>query len=296
MIMMVFIIDSFKSSFVILQGYRTKPLLMILLAMIVAGLINPYGIQMIVSIFGFYFNGVLNNMVQELQAYSPFMDVWTMIIFFAITIVSYLYLHGDRNGFRMRYFLMYFGFLALALNTVKAFSQFILVMGLPLALMYRDVSIGRVIDSVKVRRVMEECMGGLALVVFMVVLIWVLGNFPQTPRVALVKAVDAIENDLADADKDGISVYAGYNDGGYIEYRGFKAYLDPRGDPDITKEWQDFMNGRIGVDEMLEKYKFDYLITEGDNDPFYEMNNDKCEVIYENDGFEKVFSCDRLIK
>ena len=28
--------------------------------------------------------------------------------------------------------------------------------------------------------------------------------------------------------KNDLKIYAGYNDGGYVEFRGYKSYLDPR--------------------------------------------------------------------
>lgn len=289
-IMGAYIIDSIKSNSLHLQGYRTKPLLVTLLVLIVMGLVNPYGIRAIVSIFSFYFNGTLKNTVSELRSYSPFMTVEMAMMYLSIMGVSFLYLLGDKKAFRMRYFLMFFGFLALSLNTLKAFSQFILVMALPLALMYRRVNIRSIIDSKKIRGAICNYIGVLSLMMFVAILVYVLGNFPQTPRITLVEAVDAIDQDVGNYSKESLNIYTGYNDGGYIEYRGYKAYLDPRGDPFVTKEWRDFENGKITVDEMMRKYGFDYLIVGNEDDPFYKME-DKCDLIYQEKNEEKVFKC-----
>lgn len=289
-IMVVYIIDSVKIDNSPFQGYRTKPLLLTLLAMVIMGLVNPYGILMSLSIFAFYFNGTLNDTVLELQSYSPFASAEALLLYLVVMGVCFLYMHGDRKGFRMRYFLMFFGFFALALNTIKAFSQFILVMGFPLALMYRRVKIGSLIVAKRIRGVICNYVGVLSLAIFVAVLVYVIGHFPQTPRASLVKVVDAIDQDVGDNDKGSTNVYIGYNDGGYVEFRGYRAYLDPRGDPAITKEWRDFGNGDITVDEMLEKYSFDYVISENEGEPFYEVK-EICDLIYEGEDGERVFKC-----
>ena len=87
-----------------------------------------------------------------------------------------------------------------------------------------------------------------------------------------------------------LKVYTGYNDGGYVEFRGYKPYLDPRGEvfvkknnkkEDILQEWVDFKDKKITVDNFLDKYEFDYLLVRK-NDPLYELNDENYELIYDN--------------
>ena len=264
---------------------------MVLLVSILVGLVNPYGIQIMISIFGFYFSGALNSVVSELQAYSPFLNEGTFIAYLVIMGVAFLCLVGNRKYFRMRYFLLFFGFMALALNTVKAFSQLILVMGFPIALMYQKVRIERIIDAKMAREAICFDVGILVVNAFIATLIAVLIFLPQTPSTVLVKAVDVIDADVGEVDKSSLKIYTGYNDGGYVEFRGYKAYLDPRGNPEITKEWSDFNNGRIESQELLKKYRFDYLLVRDKNDPFYNLENDECKEIFEEEKEAKVYKC-----
>ena len=88
-----------------------------------------------------------------------------------------------------------------------------------------------------------------------------------------------------------MKIYTGYNIGGYVEYRGYKPYLDPRGGDfikksngreDILQEWVDFEDGKIKKEDFLGKYNFDYLIVK-DDDLLYDYSNDNYKMIYENE-------------
>ena len=66
-------------------------------------------------------------------------------------------------------------------------------------------------------------------------------------------------------------IYTGYNAGAYIEYQGFKCYIDPRAEiflksinkkEDILLEYYDFQMGKIKVKDFIDKYKFDYIIVD----------------------------------
>jgi hypothetical protein len=80
-----------------------------------------------------------------------------------------------------------------------------------------------------------------------------------------------------------------------VEYRGYKPYIDPRGEvflkknngkEDILYEWDDFTKGKVKTEELMEKYQFDYILARED-DPFYELEDAKYEKIFDDDD-EKV--------
>ena len=66
--------------------------------------------------------------------------------------------------------------------------------------------------------------------------------------------------------KEDITVYTSYEDGGYLEWRGYKPYIDPRGDVflkstnkkyDLMDEYVKYTRNVSQISEFLEKYKFD---------------------------------------
>ena len=71
-IMATYIIGSIKGPRVLhLQGYRTKPLLFAAVAAFLVGFLNPYGVEMMTSVFGGYRGVAELNLVNELLSFNP---------------------------------------------------------------------------------------------------------------------------------------------------------------------------------------------------------------------------------
>jgi hypothetical protein len=109
-----------------------------------------------------------------------------------------------------------------------------------------------------------------------------------------VGALNAIDEDVRGYD-DALKIYTaytGYNDGGYVEFRGYKPYLDPRGEvflkknngkEDVLYEYIDMKNGKVKVEDFLAKYDFDYLLVRKNVDPFYDLDSEEYETIFEDE-------------
>lgn len=295
LVMIVYIIDAIRKPKLHLQGYRMKPLLFALIGVAMLGFANPYGFNMILFIMKSYGDTRFHNMVVELKQFSPFGGVPEFFIYLSLIGVLLSYIFGKKRHIRIRYLLMLFGFLALGLNTIKGLSQLILTMFFPLALVYKDVRVEKVIDA-KIGRDAIMIWGGvICLAIFVTQCLVVTTSIKEYPSEILFNAVNAIDNE-AKGKEDGANIYTsytGYNDGGYVEYRGYKSYLDPRGEvflekmnkkEDILYEWDDFTKGRISINEMLERYNFDYIIARGrEDDPFYDLDDERYGLIFEDE-------------
>lgn len=296
-----YIIDGIRKPKLHLQGYRVKPLIIMGIVVLFVGLINPYGVKMITYIFTSYGVPEINNMVDEMASFDM-RSTFNILIYMVLVVVLMLYIFGEKKRIRMRYLLMFFGFLALGLNSMRGMSQFILVMFFPLALLYKNVKVGGVIDAELARRAVVFWAGMVTISIFVVQCAILVPQIKNGPDDDVIGAVDAIESSAGD-DKN-MKVYVGYNNGGYVEFRGYKAYLDPRaevflknnnGKEDILKEWEEMIKGELDSDEFLKKYNFDYLIVEELYEKeLYNMKDEKYEVIYEygdDGGGIKVLKC-----
>ena len=287
---MVYIIDAIKKPKWHLEGYKMKQLLLIWLLAFLAGFINPYGLGAITYIFTSYGVPVITRLVNEMNPYAPFGGSFEIILYIAIVLVLVLCIFAKKYHVKARYILMFFGFLALGLNSQKGMSQFILVMYLPLALLYKDVKVEKVIDTKKGRNALMLWVGILAISIFVTESVLVLPKIKDGPEDAIIEAVDVMEEEGANSDS---KIYVGYNNGGYVEYRGFKAYLDPRaevflkknnGKEDILIEWDEMTNGQVGLKIFLEKYDFDYLMVDVFHDhTMYKMEDYNYKMIYNNE-------------
>ena len=122
-------------------------------------------------------------------------------------------------------------------------------------------------------------------------LIAVLPHLSDAPSNEIAHAVDAIDASIPEGkSKQDLKIYGNYNDGGYLEFRGYHSYLDPRaevfikannGKADVLEEWEDFQRNKIKLQDFLNKYNFDYLLVDSYDRQLYETQDNGYEVIYE---------------
>ena len=289
LVMLTYIIDSIKLPKLKLQGYKTWPLLVTTVVSALVGLINPYGIRMITFMFLNYFDSVQKDFIAELQSFSPFSSTFCMAVYCSIVLVAMLYVFAKDKNIKARHFLMFFGFLALGLNTIKGLSQFILVMFLPFAYLYKNFDIKKLIKR-DILRQSFAFWGEIGIICASVLVVPLVSlSVESVPNQKVAKVVDVIDEKVAER-AEPYTIYANYNIGGYFGFRGYKPYIDSRseyylksvnGKADILKEHVDFVEGRISCETLVEKYNFDLIFVDGKSDPFYDYKSEMYEVIYE---------------
>ena len=135
--------------------------------------------------------------------------------------------------------------------------------------------------------------------------------------VALDKWPDAIENAERDTsslpssamdyldqytqdqgiEKGSLKIYNSFNSGGYLEWRGYKVFMDPRPElwePNITgvdrhyyQEFVDFAHGAIYSSDVVSEYDFDFLIVESGSDlATYLRKSDSYETVCSGSGYQ----------
>lgn len=296
LVMGVYLIDGIKKPKLHLQGYRCWPIMVAGIAALLVGFLNPYGMKMMTFIFRSYGDAGFMSLVDELQPFNPWLD--TNPIFYAGIIgVITLYAFGNKKNVRVRYLLLLFGFLFLGLASVKGMGELTLVMFFPMALLYKDWKMPTLVNHAGANRMLVMWSGAIMVSVGFAGLIGTLVYMDDKPRSQLVQMVDMMDGEVGEGEKKKMKVYAGYNDGGYLEFRRYKPYLDPRGEvflkktngkEDILQEWIDLKNGKKDIGEFIGKYDFDYMLMTED-DIMYDLKNDEYELIYDEGG-------DRLYK
>lgn len=268
-IMGVYIIDGFRKPKKILQGYRKWPLILSLVVSAVVGVINPYGIEMITSIFTAYGGMASLEIVDELMSFNPMVG-YGLIYYLAIITVITLYAFAKEKP-RVRYLLLFFGFLFMGLSSTKGMSELLITMFFPLAYIYKDFKMPKAFYNQKIGRIVTIWVAILTICLFAVVTIRAIMMVEDRPNRAIEEAIDVIDEEVGDRNKRELKIYVGYNQGGYVEYRGYPAYLDPRGEyfmktfnkkEDILKEWSDLETNKLKIEDFLDKYNFDFLVIE----------------------------------
>ena len=281
--MIPYIIDSIKKKKLMLEGYKTKPLIICFIISFLVGFINPYGYKAILFIFNSYGDKYMFKYIYELQPFS-FNNLISIHIFVIALITMLCYVYFRKGQIRVRYICMYCGTLILGMITVKALSHFILVSAFPIALLLKD----SFPKTFKWKKVGYTILGTIILC-----LISYTGYryYKMNNRIEFIhagkEAADSIE---LFAGKYPANVYVSFNDGGYIEFRGYKSYIDPRAEvflkknnhkADIYKEYYEFETGQIDIDKFLKKYNFDFIFLKFGDRLYAEEKIDNYFIIYD---------------
>ena len=287
-VMGAYIIDSFGFKKLHLDKYKTKPLLLVLGASFLVGFLNPYGYKMMTFILTSYGVPEASDMIMELQAFRPLDDVFNVLLYLVIIVTLILYIFGKKQNIKMRWLILIFGFLVLGINTVKGMSYLILVLLFPLAGVYKDVVIGG-----KYRKqwwMVASWSGVLALCTIVAVSIVQIPKIVDGPNEKMIEVVNIIDDDSNGKEKEKLKIYTGFNDGGFLEYRGYKPYIDSRmevfikannGKEDIFKEYYDLEHGNISKEDFLGKYDFDYLVVT-ESEKLFDLGGERYKMISEN--------------
>ena len=283
--MITYIIDGIKCKKLMLEGYRLKPIIICFIVSFLVGFINPYGYKAITFIFNSYGDKYMLSYIYELQRYS-FNNIIGIHIFVVILVTMLLSVYFRKGSIRVRYLCMYCGTLILGMITIKAFNLFMLISGIPIALLLKDIVKG---DLGEKRRKLKY----ILITIFAIGLLGFDGysyykmhkkiEFTHTGSDA-VRAIDLFANNYP------AKVYVSFNDGGYLEFRGYKSYIDPRAEvflkknnhkADIYKEYYEFETGKIDEKEFLEKYNFDFIFLKAGDRLYNNETIDNYFIIYD---------------
>lgn len=302
LIMIPYIIDSFKCKKLSLQGYNTKPLIIIFIISFLVGFINPYGYKSVFFIFNSYGNQEMVKTIYELFPLT-FGNEYSFIVFGIIMLTNFLYLIFRKGKYRIRYFLLFYGTLFIGLNSIRALSYFFIVSLFPIALLLKDV----VPDSLNKINVKKRYIVQCILILFVIVLIGYF-SFIFSKEYKYLKlnyynkeAVDVMDK-VIDNDKE-YNAYVSFEAGGYLEFRGYKSYIDSRAEvfiketnhkKNILKEYNRFESGWVTPKKFAKKYNFDFIFAKHGERFAWEDSLDGYVLIY-NKNSCKVFVREDLI-
>ena len=254
-------------------GYDRKPLFFAFAGMCLAMLVNPYGIDGALYLVKSYSAADYADYISEMGALTPWNAEWS--IFMVVMLVIGAMAIGKRTSRSIDLPLSLMFVVTAVLSFQHVRNVWLVV---PFAFLLACDAFG----GIHVPR-MSPVLGDLKLtrVAFGVVLACVCALFAGTAVNHLMRtdidsdgrstpsaAMDYL--DAVGADKETTRIFNFFNAGGYIEYRGYKVFIDARPElwePGITgddrhyyREFVDAANGSTDIMELVDEYEFDYLI------------------------------------
>lgn len=283
-----YIIDSFKINmgFIKGEGYKKKPLIIVTIIMFLIGFINPYGINAITYIFTSLGKGYVNNTIAEMMP----LDITNPIgitNFIIIALVIFIYMFAKKGKIKLRYFLLLIGTLYLSFQTVKGGSYFIIASIFPLAeylsVYFKDYNF-------KIRYTKKFNIQYNIILIILFISTGMLFIYNSNKYLKEPKDLKKIVNILNQKEKNEMTLYTSYYDGGYMEYKGLIPYIDARAEvfyksnnkkEDIMKEFCDLQTKDITIEQFIKKYNFTHLVVI-EQDVLYEYlkNNKNYKLLY----------------
>lgn len=269
------------------KKYKWDVMIAVFVIALVVGAINPYGIQMVTAIFGGYQEMAKLNFVNELLTFNP-LSGYNLVYYVGLIAAIILYIYG-KNKLLLRHLLLFIGFLTMGLASVKGFSEVILVMLFPLAFIYKDWKMPKIFDVEKIGRGVFAWTGVYVAAALLPVLVVVMNGINAYPSPEMKDVMDMIDEKTADLNKEDLKIYSGYNQGGYVEYRGYHAYLDPRGEyfvksvdgeKSVLDEWMDLRSGKIEMSDFISKYEFDFMVVDVNDDIRTDKIGERYKLVY----------------
>lgn len=265
-ILLPYLIDSFKFKikFIEGQGYSKKGLFFIMLGMIAAGFINPYGIGAVTYLFNSYGFSEISAYISEMKC----ADINTplgKIIFGTILLVIFAIFIYRKGNYKLRYYLLSLGTAYMSISSVRSYSIFIICGIIPLSYYFKDCSIKKLKEKNDKKTLLIRKILIVLLLISLTFVMYKKYTYIDAEHQDLVKSTDYLDK----FNKSKIKLYTGFNEGGYLEFRGYKVYIDPRAEIflksnnkkyDIMKEYILMLSGKIYYKEVLNKYNFTHLL------------------------------------
>jgi len=311
---------------------------------LIAGFLNPYGIESMTYAFHSYGYEEINALITEMRPLSLGSNSYSSIILSIILILTVIY---ARNPLPLHWILLFAGTAFMALLAIRSIFLFLIAGLFPLAFILHRSSfkkaeskattwkrtwpmvilmslaatvgllfilekytippdkLGLLITIIcfllllslfyayilwKERTRQNEIRANARNLFFTLVLLLLAPLFylyHDIPLVnpALKKSIEVIQEDAADRP---ISLWAGYNEGPYAEFRGIPCYMDARAEvflpelnhkKDVFAEYIDLLYGHVDYHDFMKQYHFTHLLTTS-MDPLYAyLKNDKDYIL-----------------
>lgn len=284
--MIPYLIDSFSFSFFGFhgEGYPKKPLFLAFLSMIFVAFLNPYGLSMLTYLFVAYGCPYM-QMIVEMKP-PTIKSFFGITVYASILVVLFLYLRDKNKPLKVRYFLLLLGTIYLALTAKRGFPFFLIAAIFPLA-SYFEKKGRRMNIPFSLRGTVFSC----------VVLTFLFGScfFLVSQGIQVVHPLDgAVEYLDTHADEETMTLYTGFDDGSYLEFRGYHPYIDPRAEvflpginhqKDVLGEYYHLQYETadpIAIEEFLKEYSFTHLLIQKKDILWdYLAESDSYQLVYQ---------------
>ena len=261
-------------------------LLLTMIAMIATAFINPYGSKSLLYLFGSYGLENLNLNIREMRA-TTITEIKGLVYFCFVFLMILLFIIYKERSINLRFICLWLGTTVLGLTSYKANAYFYIIGFVASAYFFENFDFPlKVLERKRTKNEKRR----LALLISLVTIstIYLILSMPETKeKNEGIQDISPLEPSVAYLDtqnKNDMSLYAGFNEGSFLEFHGYKPYMDGRaelflksknGEFDYFTEYLCAESGKIYYKDFLDKYDFTHiLVPTGDNHLYISISHD----------------------
>lgn len=280
--MFIIICMPYVAEYILKKDKRFIKLIVLMLIGCLCALINPYGLDAITYGISSYGVGNTKEFVIEMMPFDItnkliLMECLEFLGLFLLVNTLLIYSKKKEN-INIHVILYLYGFFTMGLLGMKNVS-FYYLFALPFVSKFINIKDGK--DTY----IPYKTYGVLGLIIICF--------FGYNIYNKEYKLKSGLEDVVAYLDKNAtkdIKIYVDYHNGSYIEFDGYKPYIDSRAEvylkknnkkEDILDEYYKLLIGKLDMDKFIDKYKFDYVLV-NKIERFYDYmkTSDEYELVY----------------
>ena len=261
------------------------------------GFLNPYGLDNVIYLTSSYGQNKLGETIAEMRPSDISTHYGKIMIVLAILLGVIAFFVKDKK-FSVRFFCLFLGTLMLGLMHRKGIPYFFIFGIIAFSYVLKDLEI-------KLPEKLKAKITGRVEILSAVILILIAGSVCAYKLVKSLEAkpgqrahydrLDEVIEILKESDEP-VVLYTNFNDGQYLEYKGFHPYIDGRAelylwqnneDYEYIGEYYDLRSAHMYYRDFTDRYMFNYLILGEKNDRYLLeslSHDDDFELIYEEGG------------
>ena len=294
---------------------KILPLIITALIMIPCGMITPYGIKGLSFIFTTSIGDKVNSSINELKPVVLSKSPGDFFMFIIPVLIIACYLIHKSGKTTPKFVLLSIGTGAMMM-VYRKLGAYFMIAAVPAVIYYlNDIDIiGYIIkmnEKAKAKPKKNEKNNIPLLVTLLCVLVFGIliysfvgfgidvNEFVKEggTNESLDEVIYAMDADIKENPVDELRLFNGFNSGGYLEFKGYKTYIDQRADSfveeanndfDYLTEYFDVKTGNVYFKQVFDKYDFNYAIVDLNSEvPLYSQisNNDGYTLVFESDDY-----------
>lgn len=255
-----------------------------------SGIINPYGFTSIKYMFKALKDTSHLSMIAECQPTNAIALILVTCIPLLILICQCITKDDiiPIKTIPIQYIWFLLGTLIMSCMALRNLSYYIIALTLFLGILFQNINLNKIFSNKNLK---------LLAIIFLIAGILFGHSQKISTNNSFKSSYDLVDEfaKIIDPDTtDNKNVYCHFNDGAYLEWRGYKAFQDARSEVftktinnkvDITQDALDMYLGNITIKDLQKKYKFDYYFVPQNSYEARDLQYEGKEILLENEDY-----------